>query len=213
MFANRRAAGRLLADRVARSADADAVVLALPRGGVPVGYEVAAKLGVPLDVIVVRKLGVPRRRELAMGAIGESGVVVIDARTVRDCGVQDAEIDAVITEERHSLDRQLRDYRGGRAAVGIAGRTAILVDDGLATGATARAACEVARRLGPRRIVVAVPVAPPDTVAALRGSSDDVICVATPEPFFAVGQWYDDFGQVSDSEVRKLLEAAPRHQT
>jgi putative phosphoribosyl transferase len=212
LFANRRDAGRRLAERVALPEDADAVVLALPRGGVPVGYEVAAAARAPLDVIVVRKLGVPQRRELAMGAVGEAGVTVIDARTVRECGVHEAEVEAAIARERQALDNQLRDYRDGRPAVEIAGRTAIIVDDGLATGATARAACEVVRRFGPRRIVVAVPVAPPDTVAALREPSDEVICVATPEPFFAVGQWYDDFNQVSDNEVRTLLEAAPRHQ-
>jgi predicted phosphoribosyltransferase len=210
VFANRRDAGRRLAERVKLSEEADPVVLALPRGGVPVGYEVATALGAPLDVIVVRKLGVPHRRELAMGAVGEAGVVVIDARTVRECGVQDAEIDEVIQQEQRSLDKQLRDYRERRPAVDIAGRTAIVVDDGLATGATARAACAVVRGFGPRRIVIAVPVAPPDTVAALLASSDDVLCVATPEPFFAVGQWYDDFSQVSDNDVRRLLEAAPR---
>lgn len=205
MFANRRDAGRRLAELVVLPDGEAPVILALPRGGVPVGYEVAAALRAPLDVIVVRKLGVPYRRELAMGAIGEAGVVVLDPRIVRECGVRPDEVDEAVARERRAVEQQLRDYRGARSAVEISGRTAVIVDDGLATGATAKAACQIVRGFGARRVVVAVPVAPAETVAALAGSSDEVICVQTPDPFFAVGQWYQDFSQVSDAEVKRLL--------
>jgi putative phosphoribosyl transferase len=212
VFANRRDAGRRLAEIVTLPDGEEAVVLALPRGGVPVAYEVAASLQAPLDVIVVRKLGVPHRRELAMGALGEAGVVVIDPRIVRECGVRDEEVDEVVIRERHTVEQQLRDYRDGRPPVDVAGRTAIIVDDGLATGATARAACQVARTFGPRRVVIAVPVAPAQTIGELDGSTDEVICLETPEPFFAVGQWYRDFRQVADADVRMLLATSPRQQ-
>ena len=196
--------GRCLVDR-----DIEApVVLGLARGGVPIGYEVADALAAPLDVVVVRKLGVPGHPELGMGAIGEDGVRLINPAIVRATGVSEDQIAAVERLERVELDRRAGRYRGDRPRVELSGRTAVVVDDGLATGFTARAACEVTRRLGADRVVVAAPVASVDAVAGLSESADDVICLQTPRTFRAIGQFYDDFTQTSDVEVVRLLSLA-----
>lgn len=206
-FHDRREGGRRLATELERFANrADVRVLALPRGGVPVGAEVARALGAPLDVFVVRKLGVPGQEEYAMGAIATGGVVLLDERVVRAAGVDDADVDRVLQRERRELQRRERRYRGDRSPPDVAGRTVILVDDGLATGSTMLAAVAALRAERPSRIVVAVPVASPDTCAKLRRSADDVICPLTPDPFYAVGLWYEDFSQTTDEEVRDLLE-------
>lgn len=213
MFTDRTDAGRRLAgvllDRLDPGVRADAVVLGLPRGGVPVAYEVAVALGAPLDVIVVRKLGVPVQPELAMGAIGEDGVEIRNEDVLRHGGIGEAALAPVRDRERRVLDEAVRRLRAGRARVPLAGRTAVLVDDGIATGSTARAACEVARAHGARRVVLAVPVAPAETVRALREVADEVFCAAEPVPFHAVGQWYHDFTPVSDERVAELLARAP----
>jgi predicted phosphoribosyltransferase len=205
-FRNRADAGRQLADKLAAYADRpDVLVLALPRGGVPVGYEVARALGAPLDVFLVRKLGVPGYEELAMGAVATGDVRVLNDEIVRGLGISGHQIDAVVERELPELGRRERLYRGGRPPPDVVGRTVILVDDGLATGATMRAAVEALRQQQPARIVVAVPTASPDTCEALKAEADDVVCAMTPEPFFAVGHWYDDFTQTTDEEVRELL--------
>lgn len=208
-FANRRDAGRQLADVVRRRVtDGDVVVLALPRGGVPVGYEVARALEAPLDIFVVRKLGVPGHEELAMGAIASGGVTFVDTHITGQLGISDAEIAEVVDRERVELARRERAYRDGRPAPSLAGKTVILVDDGLATGSTMKAAAMAVEGLGPRRVAIAVPVASADACRAMADEADDVICAAMPEPFRAVGLWYDDFAQASDDEVRALLAAA-----
>lgn len=205
-FRNRTDAGRQLAEQLAAYADRpDILVLALPRGGVPVGYEVALALGAPLDVFLVRKLGVPGYEELAMGAVASGGVRVLNDEIVRGLGISEDEIDAAVARELQELGRRERLYRGSRRTPDVAGRTVILVDDGLATGATMRAAVAALRQQHPARIVVAVPTASPDTCEALKAEADDVICAMTPEPFFAVGHWYEDFTQTADNEVRELL--------
>jgi predicted phosphoribosyltransferase len=206
-FRDRRDAGQwLAADLHAYAGRPDVIVLALPRGGVPVGYEVAATLGAPLDVFVVRKLGLPGHDELAMGALASGGVRVLDEELIRLARVTPAEISRVTTAEQAELERRERRYRGDRPFPDLRGKTAVLVDDGLATGSTMRAAVTALRIEGPTRIVVAVPVAAPETRDALKTLADDVICAATPEPFHAVGLWYDDFSQTTDDEVRELLE-------
>lgn len=207
-FADRRDAGKRLAERLESFRGDDVVVLGLPRGGVPVAYEVAVALGAPLDVIVVRKLGVPFQPELGMGAIGEGGVRIVNEEIVRAAQVTDAQLAEVERRERAELERRARRFRGDRPPVPLLGRTVIVVDDGIATGSTARAACQVARAHGARRVVLATPVAPPDTVARLRGDADDLVCLESPEPFFAIGQWYADFSQTSDAEVVMLLDRA-----
>src|SRR5438477_5499014 len=205
-FRDRHEAGRRLADKlVAYAKRPDVLVLALPRGGVPVAYEVAQSLQAPLDVFLVRKLGVPGYEELAMGAIATGGVRVLNDEIVRGLGISEHEIDAVVTRELHELARRVRLYRGDRPPPDVGGRTVILVDDGLATGATMRAAVAALRRQQPARIVVAVPTASPDTSEALKAEADHVICAMTAEPFFAVGHWYEDFRQTTDDEVRELL--------
>jgi predicted phosphoribosyltransferase len=205
-FRNRNDAGRQLAEKLAAYADRpDVLVLALPRGGVPVGYEVSRALGAPLDVFLVRKLGVPGYEELAMGAVASGGVRVLNDEIVRGLGISEDEIDAAVARELQELGRRERLYRGNRPTPNVAGRTVILVDDGLATGATMRAAVAALRQQHPARIVVAVPTASPDTCEALKAEADDVICAMTPEPFFAVGHWYEDFTQTTDNEVRELL--------
>jgi len=209
-FANRSDAGRRLAERLVFLRGQDVVVLGLPRGGVPVAFEVARELHAPLDVIVVRKLGVPVQPELAMGAIGEGGVRVINDDVVRMAEVTGPELAAVETRERAELDRRARRFRGERPRVPLAGRTAVVVDDGIATGSTARAACRVARALGAARVVLAVPVAPPSVISELGREVDDLICLASPERLWAVGQWYRDFTQTSDEEVITLLQRAAR---
>jgi predicted phosphoribosyltransferase len=205
-FRNRTDAGRQLAEKLAAYAHRPGVlVLALPRGGVPVGFEVARKLGAPLDVFLVRKLGVPGYEELAMGAVATGGVRVLNDEIVRGLGISEHEIDAAAARELQELARRQRLYRGDRPLPDIAGRTIILVDDGLATGATMRAAIAAVRQQQPARIVVAVPTASPDTCEALKAEADDVVCAMTPEPFLAVGHWYEDFTQTTDDEVRELL--------
>jgi putative phosphoribosyl transferase len=209
-FNNRADAGRRLGARLDRFKGTNSVVLGLPRGGVPVAAAVAEALGVPLDVILVRKLGVPYQPELAMGAIGEGGVRVVDSSTMRASGVTEHELAAVEARERTELDRRAQHLRGGRALVDLTGRTALVIDDGIATGSTARAACRIARARGARRVVLATPVAPPEAEAELTHDShiDDVVCLQTPHPFRAVGEWYDDFSQTSDDEVLDCLARA-----
>ena len=208
-FRDRIEAGRVLATRLAEYANRqDVLVLGLPRGGVPVAYEVARELGVPLDVFVVRKLGMPGHEEYAIGAIATGGVRIINEEAVRTFGVTDAEIEAVTAEEQLELKRRERRYRDSREPPTIAGKTVILVDDGLATGSTMRAAVEALRQEGPARIVVAVPTAAPETCEDIAAHVDEMICAMTPEPFYAVGLWYDDFGQTSDEEVHDLLALA-----
>jgi predicted phosphoribosyltransferase len=186
----------------------DVVVLALPRGGVPVGAEVARHLGVPLDVFIVRKLGVPGYEELAMGALASGGVRVMNAEVVGELAIPERAIDAVVATEADELARREQAYRGGRPPLDVAGRTVILVDDGLATGSTMRAAVEGLRQRGPSRVVVAVPVAATSTCEALADEVDEIVCAQTPEPFLAVGLWYADFSQTTDEEVRAELERA-----
>jgi predicted phosphoribosyltransferase len=207
-FADRRAAGRHLGRHLSQFADRqDVVVLALPRGGVPVGLEVARALGAPLDVFVVRKLGLPGHAELAMGAIASGGVRVMNEDVLAWYRPPDSAIEAVSRAERAELERRERAYREDRLPLPIAGKTVILVDDGLATGSTMRAAVLAVRRLRPARVIVAVPVGAAETCAALRGVADDVVCPVTPCPFSAVGLWYMDFSQTTDDEVRRLLSA------
>jgi erythromycin esterase-like protein/predicted phosphoribosyltransferase len=206
LFRNRREAGRLLAKKLASYAKRpDVLVLALPRGGVPVAYEVARALGAPLDVFIVRKLGVPGYDELAMGAVSTGGVRVLNKQIVDRLGIPDHLIEAVAARELQELARRERLYRGGRPAPDVRGRTVILVDDGLATGATMHAAIQALRQQQPARIVVAVPTASPETCEEMKAEVDDVICAITPEPFHAVGLWYQDFTQTTDEEVRDLL--------
>ena len=208
-FADRRAAGRELAARLSHYAGRDdVVVLGLPRGGVPVAYEVARALRAPFDVFVVRKLGVPGHEELAMGAIASGGVRVLNDDVVAVTGVTDSEIDAVTRRERGELQRRERAYRGDRDPIGVEGRTAIVVDDGLATGATMRAAITALRERRAAVIVVAVPTASRETCAEIGRIVDEIICTRTPEHFLAVGRWYRDFSPISDDEVRSLLEEA-----
>ena len=205
-YRHRRDAGRRLAAALLPYANRrDVVVLALPRGGVPVGFEVAATLGAPLDVFVVRKLGLPGREELAMGALASGGVRVLDEDLIRVAGVSADEVQRVTEAEQTELDRRERRYRDERPFPEVRGKTVILVDDGLATGATMRAAVAALRLKGPARIVVAVPVAAPETCDAFKSIADDIVCAVTPESFQAVGLWYDDFSQTTDDEVRELL--------
>ena len=206
LFRDRREAGRLLAAKLTAYANRpDVIVLALPRGGVPVADEVARALGAPLDVFVVRKLGVPGSEELAMGAVATGGVRVLNDQLVNRLGIPDHLIDAVAVREGQELARRERLYRGGRPHLDVRDRTVILVDDGLATGATMHAAIAALRQLYPARIVVAVPTASPETCEEMRAEVDDVICAITPEPFQAVGRWYQDFAQTTDEEVQDLL--------
>jgi putative phosphoribosyl transferase len=208
-FPNRREGGRALAELLARSVgDGQAVVLALPRGGVPVGFEVAKALDSPLDVFLVRKLGVPGHEELAMGAIASGGVRVLNDEVVAELGIPGWAIERVAAREQAELERREKLYRGDRPPADVSGKVAILVDDGLATGASMRAAALAVRQLNPSRVVIAVPVAAAETCAELRHLADEVVCVATPEPFYAVGLWYRDFSPTSDQEVVELLEAS-----
>ena len=208
---NRTEAGRLLAEKLKAYANRpDVLVLALPRGGVPVAYEVARALNAPLDIFLVRKLGLPGHEELAMGAIATGGVRVLNQDVVQALRVPDRLINAVAAAEREELNRREREYRGDRPPPEVRGRTVILIDDGLATGSTMRAAVEALKQQQPARIVVAVPIASPETCDELRTEVDEIVCAVTPEPFYAVGLWYDDFSQTTDQEVRNLLEQARR---
>ncbi len=211
VFADRTAAARALAALLRTyAARRDVVVLALPRGGVPVAVEVADALGAPLDLFLVRKLGTPGHTELAMGAIASGGIRVVNAEVVSRYGVSSAAIEAGAEDEERELARRETVYRGGRAPLLLEGRVVILIDDGLATGSTMRAAVEAVKQRTPARVVVAVPVGARDTCAELSGVADEVVCARTPEPFFAVGQWYLDFGQVSDDDVRRLFGSHAR---
>lgn len=208
-YEDRIQAGRRLAEQLQHYARRDdLLVLALPRGGVPVAYEVAQSLSAPLDLMLVRKLGTPGQEELAMGAIASGGARVLNEDLIRHLGIREATLEAVAADERKEMERRRQAYRGDRPEPKMAGRCVILVDDGVATGATMRVAVAALKQLGPARVVVAVPVAPPDTVAVLAREADEVICPATPEPFFGVGRWYEDFSQTGDEEVRQLLQAA-----
>ncbi len=208
-FRDRAEAGRRLGRELARYADRDdVVVLALARGGVPVGFEIARALNAPLDVFLVRKLGVPGQEELAMGALASGGVRVFNEDLLARLGVSAATVDAVAAKEQEELERRERAYRGTRPPLPVAGRTVILADDGLATGASMRAAAVALAKLSPERIVAAVPVGAADVCARLREVADEVVCAETPEPLWAVGSWYDDFSQTTDEEVRDLLENA-----
>ncbi|WP_079404962.1 phosphoribosyltransferase [Streptomyces sp. 3211] len=208
LFTHRADAGERLAEALRHLEGDDPVVLGLPRGGVPVAYRVARALGAPLDVIVVRKLGVPHHRELGFGAIGEGGVRVISEDIVRSSRLRPEDLAEVERTEEAELARQARRFRGDRPRVPLDGRTVIVVDDGIATGATAAAACEVVRAQGAARVVLAVPVAPPDAVTRLGSAADEVVCLSTPHAFRAVGEWYQDFSQTPDEEVVFLLARA-----
>jgi putative phosphoribosyl transferase len=208
-FIDRRNAGRVLATRLAKYAGRnDVVVLALPRGGVPVAYEVASALAVPMDVFLVRKLGTPGHRELAMGAIASGGLRVLNEDVVRWYGISESAIERIAREEQEELERRERAYRGDRPAPDLTNRIVILIDDGLATGSTMRAAAQAVRARRPAHVVIAVPVGAPQTCAELAAVADEVICARMPEPFSAVGQWYLNFDQTSDDEVRELLQTS-----
>lgn len=206
MFADRADAGRRLADRLIRWAVLEPVIVAMPRGGVPVAREVADRLGAPLDLIVVRKLGLPWQPELAMGAIAEGGVRVLNEELIRGAGLRPDEVEAVTVREEAELARRVRRYRGDRPALPVEGRSVILIDDGLATGYTARAAIEALRRAGASLVILAVPVAPEGEVTALRPLVDELVVVEMPDAFWAIGDFYQDFSQTSDETVIALLE-------
>ncbi len=214
IFQDRIDAGRQLTTRLRKYADRpDVIVLALPRGGVPVAFEVAQELNATLDIFLVRKLGVPGHEELAMGAIASGGVRVINQDVVSYLQIPGEVIDAVAAYEQRELERREREYRGDRPPPDLRGRVVILIDDGLATGSTMRAAAAAVRKQGPARIVVAVPVAAPETCENFRSEVDEIVCAVTPEPFRGVGLWYEDFSQTTDQDVRELLErATEKHQ-
>lgn len=209
VFQNRAQAGQMLAAKLALFADRnDVIVLALPRGGVPIGYEVAQALHAPLDVFVVRKLGVPGQEELAMGAIASGGAIVVNEDVVRFLQIDQPVIECVAEHEFKELERREREYRGDRPKPDVHNRTVILVDDGLATGSTMRAAVRALRNFEPARIIVATPTASRRTRDELRREVSDCVCVDTPDPFYAVGQYYDDFSQVTDDQVREFLDSS-----
>jgi len=210
VFTDRHDAGRRLAARLTGYRDKNPIVLGLPRGGVVVAYEVARALEAPLDVIVTRKLGAPYNPEFGFGAVGPDGVRVIDEGTVRMLGLSQEQIERIAAAESQELERRLRRYRGQRPMPDLRHHTAIVVDDGLATGGTARAAVRAVRQLQATSVVLAVPVSPPDTAESLRAEVDELVCLQTPLAFMAVGQWYEDFGQTSDAEVVELLERSAR---
>ncbi len=208
-YRDRRHAGRILASRLERyGGDPDLIVLALPRGGVPVGYEVAARLRAPLDVFIVRKLGLPGNEEFAMGAVASGGVQVLNEEIVAEFDVTDADVAEITARELAELARRERAYRGDLPRLELADRTVILVDDGLATGATMTAAILGVRQHAPRRVIVGVPIASPSTCEEMSALVDDMVCAATPEHLASVGAWYANFEQTTDTEVRTLLDAA-----
>jgi predicted phosphoribosyltransferase len=211
LFKDRFDAGRKLAQQLTEYKGQDnLLVLGLPRGGVPVAFEVAEELNAPLDIFLVRKLGLPGHEELAMGAIASGGVRVLNEDVINSLDIPPRVIDAVAVREQEELERRAREYRGDRPADPIRGKTVILVDDGLATGSSMLAAVEALRLQRPAKIVVAVPIAPPETCERVAEEADQVVCAATPEPFFGVGLWYQNFTQTSDAEVRRLLAEADR---
>jgi putative phosphoribosyl transferase len=213
IFRNRAEAGEQLASRLAEYANReDVVVLGVPRGGVPVAFKVATALNLPLDVFVLRKLGVPGHEELAFGAIGSGGVRVLDRAIVEGIGLSNTVIELVTRRERVELARREQIYRGGRPSLEVRGKTVILVDDGIATGSSLRAGVRALRQMQPAAIVIAAPVAPQATINRLKQEVDDVVCVAVPERFYGVGQFYEDFTQVSDEEVIELLEGVAHQQ-
>lgn len=213
MFADRAAAGRALATALRGVVDPDtSVLLGLPRGGVPVAYEVAAALEIPLDILVVRKLGAPGQPELAIGAVGSGGVRVLNPRVVRSLGVREETVESITTEAKQRVLERESLLREGSEAVSVVDKDVILVDDGLATGASMRAAAATVKERGPRSVIVAVPVAPEEALEQLRREVDRVICVNTPQVFTAVGQWYHHFDQTGDAEVRRLLRKARKEQ-
>ncbi len=206
-FNDRTDAGRRLAKRLSEYANRDDVlILALPRGGVPVAFEVAKELNVKMDVFIVRKLGVPGNEELAMGAIASDNIRVLNEDVVRSFQIPQRVIDEASAKELKELERRERIYRGNRPKPNISGLTVILIDDGLATGATMRAAAAAVKTKNPAKVVIAVPVAAPDTCSDFRDEVDEIVCVATPEPFYGVGAWYEDFSQTTDKEVCDLLD-------
>lgn len=209
IFQDRTEAGRLLAQALTRyEGRPDVVVLALPRGGVPVAYEVAKALKVPLDVFIVRKLGVPGHEELAMGAIATGGVRILNDEVVRQLNIPPQIIEAITTREQEELERREHLYRGDKPAPDVGGKTVIVVDDGLATGSTMKVALAALRRQQPARLIAAAPIAPPETCESLQELADEVVCAVTPEPFMAVGAWYRRFDQTTDEEVRDLIQRA-----
>ena len=209
IFSTREAAGRALARALAGMDGLDTpVVLALPRGGVVVGWEIAQALGAPLDILMVRKIGVPGQEEFAMGAIAAGGVKVMNPEVSRVDGASAQAVSEILSHELGEMERQERLYRRERPPVDLSGRNVIVVDDGLATGATMRAAIQALRRLGPDRVIMAVPVAPADTCEQLQDEADFAVCLANPEPFRAVSQWYESFPQVSDAEVSEIMGRA-----
>ena len=207
-YRDRRHAGVELARHLADVKGQDVVVLALPRGGVPVAFEVARALDAPLDVFVVRKLGLPGHPEFAMGALASGGVRVLNDEVVRLYRIPEQAVEAIAQDEQTELERRERAYRSQRPALDVRGHTVVLIDDGLATGSTMKAAVEAVRALSPARIIVAVPVGSPDTCREFAGIADEIVCARRPEHFAAVGQWYDDFRQTTDEEVRELLQTA-----
>jgi putative phosphoribosyl transferase len=211
IFANRTEAGQELALRLRKYANRDdVIVLGAPRGGVPIAFEVATALRAPLDVFVLRKLGVPGREEFAFGAIASGGVRILDRNTIEGLGITGLDIERVTRVEKQELERRERAYRGGRPPLDVSGLTVILVDDGIATGSRMRAAIRALRQMNSARIVIAVPVAPASTCSQLQFDVDELVCLEMPEPFYGVGQFYDDFSQVSDEEVKELLDSASR---
>jgi len=209
LFLDRRDAGQILAQELAEYANRpDVIVLALPRGGVPVAYEVARALHAPLDIFLVRKLGLPGHEELAMGAIASGGVRVLNQDLIQALNIPGWVIDGVAEQEQQELERRERAYRGDRPRPDVRGKTVILIDDGLATGASMRAAVASLREQGPARIIVAVPTASPETCEEFKAEVDQIVCATTPQPFLGVGAWYEDFSQTTDEEVRRLLEQA-----
>ena len=203
---DRRTAGERLAERLQRYRAQDPVVVALPRGGVPVAYEIAARLGAPLDILIVRKIGAPGNPEYGLGAVVEGGTRFLDEARVRAVGHTVRDLGPTIAREEAEVERRAREYRAGKPATDLRDRTVILVDDGVATGGTVLAALRALRKRSPRQVVVALGVAPPDTVEALRAEVDDIVVLLVPEQFFAVGEWYRQFPQLSDEEVRRFLE-------
>jgi predicted phosphoribosyltransferase len=211
LFKDRRDAGRKLAEKLSAYADRpDVVVLALPRGGVPVAHEVSMALNAPMDIFLVRKLGLPGHEELAIGAIASGGIRVLNEEIIRTLGVDRNVIDMVARQEQQELERREQKYRGDRSPIDVTGKTVILVDDGLATGASMRAAVAGLRTQDPAWIVAAVPTAAPETCQAFESEVDEMICATTPQPFYGVSRWYEDFSQTTDLEVRLLLQEANR---